>query len=122
VTPGRVLALFAAKDIEALIDAAFPLLRTAVACDFTTALYRSAGKGLLNERDSRGREYDPAFMRRYAELTPALFPRPGQPGYQDPDHSDGPTAVRRGTASIRVLSRNHAATGLAPRCRAVFLG
>ena len=72
VTPRHLLALFAAKDLEALIDAAFPILRTAVDCDFVSAFYRSAGNGLFKERDSLGREYGGAFMRRYVELTPAL--------------------------------------------------
>ena len=68
----RLLALFAAKDLEALIDTAFDMLRSAVACDFASAFYRSTGDGLFKQRDSRGREYGPAFMRRYMELTPAL--------------------------------------------------
>lgn len=72
IAPERLLALFAAEDLDALIDTAFHVLGTAVACDFASAFYRSAGKGLLKERDSRGREYGPAFMRRYVELTPAL--------------------------------------------------
>jgi DNA-binding CsgD family transcriptional regulator len=76
----RLLALFAAKDLETLIDSAFPLLRAAVACDFATAFYRSAGNGLLKERDSLGREYQPAFMRRYVELTPALAIAMANPG------------------------------------------
>jgi DNA-binding CsgD family transcriptional regulator len=68
----QLLALFAAKDLEALIDTSFGVLRTAVRCDFASAFYRSAGRGLLKQRDSRGREYGPAFMRRYVELTPAI--------------------------------------------------
>lgn len=80
VAPERLLALFAAKDLETLIDSAFSLLRAAVACDFATAFYRSAGNGLLKERDSRGREYQPAFMRRYLELTPALAIAMANPG------------------------------------------
>ena len=72
IGPERLLALFAAKDLDALIDIAFDVLRVAVVCDFASAFYRSAGNGLLKERDSRGRESEPAFMRRYVELTPAL--------------------------------------------------
>jgi len=72
IAPERLLALFAAKDLDALIDTAFDVLRAAVACDFASAFYRSAGNGLLKQRDSRGRECGPAFMRRYMELTPAL--------------------------------------------------
>jgi DNA-binding CsgD family transcriptional regulator len=72
IAPHRLLALFAAKDLEVLIDTAFQVLQAAVVCDFASAFYRSAGNGLLKERDSRGREYGPAFMRRYVELTPAL--------------------------------------------------
>ena len=72
VAAERLLALFAAKDLDALIDTAFDVARSAVVCDFASAFYRSAGDGLLKQRDSRGREYGPAFMRRYMELTPAL--------------------------------------------------
>src|ERR1051325_5452055 len=68
----RLLALFAAKDLPALIDAAFHMLGSAVVCDFASAFYRSTGEGLFKQRDSRGREYGPALMRRYMELTPAL--------------------------------------------------
>lgn len=72
IVPEQLLALFAAKNLDALIDTAFDVLRAAVVCDFASAFYRSAGNGLLKERDSRGRESGPAFMRRYVELTPAL--------------------------------------------------
>jgi DNA-binding CsgD family transcriptional regulator len=68
----RLLALFAAKDLDALIDTAFHTLGATVACDFASAFYRSTGDGLFKQRDSRGREYGPALMRRYMELTPAL--------------------------------------------------
>ena len=72
VAPQLLLALFTAKDLEALIDTAFGVVRAAVVCDFASAFYVSAGNGLLKERDSLGRESCPAFMRRYVELTPAL--------------------------------------------------
>jgi DNA-binding CsgD family transcriptional regulator len=72
IAPERLLALFAAKDLDALIDTAFDVLRAAVECDFASAFYRSTGDGLLKERDSRGRQSGAAFMRRYVELTPAL--------------------------------------------------
>jgi len=68
----QLLALFAANSVEAFVDAAFLVLQGAVRCDFVSALSRSAGHGLLKERDSRGRTYGPDFMRRYVELTPAL--------------------------------------------------
>jgi DNA-binding CsgD family transcriptional regulator len=55
-----------------MIDSAFRLLAATVACDFTSAFYQRSNDGLLKERDSRGRTYDLAFMRRYVELTPAL--------------------------------------------------
>jgi DNA-binding CsgD family transcriptional regulator len=70
--PSQLLSLFAANNLDGLIDAAFPLLRSVVTCDFSSAFYRGAGAGLLKERDSKGRESTPAFMRRYVELTPAL--------------------------------------------------
>ena len=64
--------MFRAKDLDALIDGTFHVLDAAVECDFVSTFYRSAGNGLLKERDSLGRKYAPAFMRRYAELTPAI--------------------------------------------------
>ena len=72
VAPRHLLSLFTARNLDALIRTAFIVLGAAVECDFVSALYRNVGDGLLKERDSRGREYGPAFMRRYAELTPAL--------------------------------------------------
>jgi DNA-binding CsgD family transcriptional regulator len=72
VAPGRVLALFAAKDLEDLIDTAFDIIRAAVACDFASAFYRSGGDGLLKARDSRGRQHGAPLMRRYVELNPAI--------------------------------------------------
>lgn len=72
IAPGQLLALFAATDLEALIDAAFPLLRATVPCDFVSAFYRSAGNGLLKSRDSLGREYSAAHMRRHVALNPAI--------------------------------------------------
>jgi DNA-binding CsgD family transcriptional regulator len=80
VAPEQLLALFAAKDLDALIDTAFDVLHTAVVCDFVTAFYRSSGNGLMKERDSLGRESAPAFMRRYMELTPALPIAMASPG------------------------------------------
>ena len=72
IGPDHVLALFAARDLEALIDAAFPLLQSTVRCDFASAYYRNAGNGLLKSRDSRGRQYDAAFRRRQVEINPAI--------------------------------------------------
>ena len=72
VLPERLLALFAAQDLESLIDTTFEVVRAAVVCDFASAFYVSGGKGLLKERDSLGRKSSRAFMRRYVELTPAL--------------------------------------------------
>jgi hypothetical protein len=75
-----MLALFSAKDLNALIAAAFPVLQAAVRCYFATAFYRGAGNGLLKQRDSYGRLSSPAFMRRYMELTPALPMAMANPG------------------------------------------
>ena len=72
IAPERLLALFGAKDLDVLIGAVFLALHAAVACDFASAFYRSTGDGLFKQRDSLGREYGPALMRRYMELTPAL--------------------------------------------------
>src|SRR5690348_2648027 len=72
VTPERLLALFAAGDLERLIDATFAAASAAVKCDFAAAFYRTTDQGLLKARNSRGGVYDAAFMRRYMELTPAV--------------------------------------------------
>jgi len=53
MAPERLLALFAAKDLDALIDTAFHMMGATVACDFASAFYQSTGDGLLKERDSR---------------------------------------------------------------------
>jgi DNA-binding CsgD family transcriptional regulator len=70
--PHLLLALFSAKDLDALIDAAFHMLSATVTCDFVSTFYRTGGDALLKERDSLGRESGPEFMRRYIELTPAI--------------------------------------------------
>src|SRR5690348_14400757 len=80
VDPRLLLALFSANDLNALIETTFKLLRASVTCDFAAAFYRSSGTGLLKQRDSRGRVSDPAFMRRYMELTPALAVAMANPG------------------------------------------
>ena len=72
VAPEQLLALFAAKDLNALIDTAFDVVRATVECDFASAFYVSGGNGLLKQRDSLGRESNPAFMRRHIELNPAI--------------------------------------------------
>ena len=48
----KLLALFAAKDLDDLIEAAFRIMEDAVACDFASAFYRTSRKGLLKQRDS----------------------------------------------------------------------
>jgi DNA-binding CsgD family transcriptional regulator len=80
VDSSRLLALFSATDLDALIDAAFRIIRGAVPCDFASAFYRYSDKGLLKERDSRGREYPPDFTRRYIELSPAIPIARAKPG------------------------------------------
>ena len=68
----KCIALFAATDLEGVIEATFRLLRSAIACDFVGVLYRRPGTGLIRERDSRGRSYTPAFTARHAALNPAI--------------------------------------------------
>lgn len=80
IAPGRLLALFASRDIESLIEAVFPLLRAAVPCDFISAFYRSSGNGLLKARDSLGREYGAAYMIRQVALNPAIPYAVAHPG------------------------------------------
>ena len=69
--PHVLLPLFAARNLEMLIDAVFGVLHAVVPCAFASAFYRSAGGGLLKERDSRGREYTQKFVHLLSELTPA---------------------------------------------------
>jgi DNA-binding CsgD family transcriptional regulator len=76
----RLLALFEATDLQALIDACFRVLQGSVRCDFVSAFYRTSRRGLLRERDSLGRQWNPAFMRRYLELSPAIPIALSQPG------------------------------------------
>ena len=89
---------------------------------FRVRLLCSAGNGLLKERDSRGREYGPAFMRRYMDL-------------RRPSHSPWQTVASRFCPRVRLLPgsagelrrtafyrRDHAAAGLATRRRAVASG
>jgi DNA-binding CsgD family transcriptional regulator len=72
IVPHELLPLFAAKDLEAFINASFHVLHAAVTCDCATAFYQSGESRLLKARDSRGRKYRPEFIRRYADLSPAL--------------------------------------------------
>ena len=72
VAPDRLLPLFGASTLDRLIDAALRILQDAVACDRTSAFYRSAGNGLLKQRDSHGHESSAAHMRRHLELNPAI--------------------------------------------------
>jgi DNA-binding CsgD family transcriptional regulator len=108
VAPHQLLSLFLAKDLEALIDVVFQVMATSVACDFVSAVYRNVGDGLLRERDSRGRDYDTAFMRRYAELTPALplvLANPGIKTLTTRTGLSGPTRELRRTAFYREIMR-----------------
>ena len=119
VAPQLFLALFAAKDLDALIDTAFKVVRAAVTCDFVSAFYVSAGNGLLKQRDSRGREYGPAFMRRYMELTPAIPLAMANRGIKISLHARGLPTSTGSCGDIGVLSRNHAgrkAGGTPSRC------
>ena len=80
VSPDRLLPLFGARNLDALIDAAFHLLQQALPCDLASAFYRNAGNGLLKQRDSRGRESSVAHMRRHLELNPAIPVALANPG------------------------------------------
>src|SRR5689334_21428238 len=72
IAPHRLLALFAARDLKALIETAIEVIQLVVPCDIASAFYRSTGDGLIKQRDSNGREYSLEYMRRYVELTPAI--------------------------------------------------
>src|ERR1044071_6687087 len=108
VAPRHLLSLFTAKNLDALIEMAFVVVSATVECDFVSALYRSVGDGLLKERDSLGREYEPAFMRRYAELTPAIplvMSNPGLKILSTRTDLPGSTAEIRRTAFYREVMR-----------------
>jgi DNA-binding CsgD family transcriptional regulator len=66
------LLLYAATTLDRFIDECFQVLPRVVRCDYVSVFYQRAGDAFLRERDSRGRLWDGAFMRRYAELTPAI--------------------------------------------------
>jgi DNA-binding CsgD family transcriptional regulator len=70
--PRELLALYSAATLDGFIDHTFRLLPQAVPCDYVSAFYQRAGDGFLKERDSRGRVWGRAFMRRYLKLTPAI--------------------------------------------------
>jgi DNA-binding CsgD family transcriptional regulator len=67
-----MLVVYSATTLNEFFDRAFRILPQAVKCDYVSAFYRQAGNQLLKERDSRGRVWGGAFMRRYSELTPAI--------------------------------------------------
>lgn len=108
VPPRQLLSLFTARNLDELIKVAFTVVGAAVECDFVSAIYRNVGNGLLKERDSLGREYEPAFMRRYAELTPALplvMSNPGIKILTTRTGLPGSTAEIRSTAFYREIMR-----------------
>ena len=72
VRPEQLLAVVAAADLDALTNAAFRALATAVACDCVSVFYQSAGDHLLQERDSRGRHYGAQFTDLHSRLSPAI--------------------------------------------------
>jgi DNA-binding CsgD family transcriptional regulator len=97
--PARdLITVLQAKDLEAVIDAAFPIVQRVVKCDFVSAFYRASPRGLLKERDSRGIEYSPQFVRRYIELTPAIPLALANPGVR---YLTTRTAIRGRESSIR---------------------
>ena len=49
-------------------------------CVYVSAFYKRSGEGFLEERDSTGRVWGGRFMRRYAELTPAVRIVSSNPG------------------------------------------
>jgi DNA-binding CsgD family transcriptional regulator len=76
----ELLALYSVRTLARFIEEAFHALRRAVVCDYVSVVYKRAGEGFLKERDSRGRVWSRAFMRRYVELTPAIPLVVGNPG------------------------------------------
>jgi DNA-binding CsgD family transcriptional regulator len=80
VRPTDLLALYAATTLDRFIDQTFRMLPRAVSCDYVSAFYQRVGDGFFKERDSWGRTWSRAFMRRYAELTPAVRLVTANPG------------------------------------------
>jgi DNA-binding NarL/FixJ family response regulator len=67
-----LLGLYIAADVDQFVAEAFRLLPRIVVCDYVSTFCQRAGRGFLQERDSRGRVWSRAFMQRYVELTPAI--------------------------------------------------
>jgi hypothetical protein len=67
-----LLARYSAGSLDDFVAPAFRLLPRMVPCDYVSAFCQRAGDGFLKERDSRGRTWKGAFMRRYVELIPAV--------------------------------------------------
>jgi DNA-binding CsgD family transcriptional regulator len=70
--PTDLLSLYSAASLDHFFTQVFRLLPRIVACDYVSVFYQRVGDGFLKERDSRGRVWSRAFMRRYIELTPAI--------------------------------------------------
>jgi DNA-binding CsgD family transcriptional regulator len=70
--PRDLLVLYSTNTLNLFIDHAFRMLPRVVDCDYVSAIYRRSGDSFLKERDSRGRVWSRAFLRRYVELTPAI--------------------------------------------------
>jgi DNA-binding CsgD family transcriptional regulator len=108
VAPDRVLQVFAAADLDAFIDAVLAVLEAAVMCEFASTFSVTGPDGLLKERDSRGREYSPEFMRRYVELSPAIPVALAHPGVQmilTREDLAGPENALRETAFYREIMK-----------------
>jgi DNA-binding CsgD family transcriptional regulator len=80
VPPAQLLSLVSAANLDALIDASFRALLSAVPCDCVSVFYPSAGDRMLQERDSIGRQYGAEFTARHAQLTPAIRIALANPG------------------------------------------
>ena len=76
-----LLSLYPAPESASVHQGGVPRpLRAIVLCDYVSVFYQRAGDGFLRERDSRGRVWSRAFMRRYVELTPAVGMVASNPG------------------------------------------
>jgi DNA-binding CsgD family transcriptional regulator len=80
LSPRDLLALYSAVDLDRFIAEAFALLPRMVPCAYVSAFSQRAGDGFLKERDSWGRVWGRAFMRRYVQLTPAIGLVAAHPG------------------------------------------
>jgi DNA-binding CsgD family transcriptional regulator len=80
ISAADLLGLYSATTLGVFLDRVHRTLSKSMQCAYVSAFYKRSGEGFLEERDSRGRVWGGRFMRRYAELTPAVRIVSSNPG------------------------------------------